>query len=173
MADTNHLEHRISLCASHDRVWTALTDPEQFAYWFGASLDAGASFVEGERLTGTLAPSKADPQTARTQKAYFGASLTLTLERVEAARLLSFRWHPFAWEVPVEDPNEPLTHVVVTLSATGDRTDLTITESGFDRFVPARSPCRRAASQRGWVRVTYHIEKYLAGARDLRPHQGA
>jgi uncharacterized protein YndB with AHSA1/START domain len=134
MVDKNSVKHQISLCAPQDRVWLALTDPEQFGYWFGATFDAGTALVEGARVSGRIAPTRAAPQTARTQKSYLGAPLALTIEGVEATTRLSFRWHPFAWEVGVEDPNEP---------------------------------------KKGWARVAYLIEKYLAGARDLRPHQQA
>jgi uncharacterized protein YndB with AHSA1/START domain len=171
MVDTNSVEHQISLCAPQDKVWLALTDPEQFGYWFGVTFDASTAFVEGARLSGRIAPTKADPQTARTQKTYFGAPFALTIEGVEATTRLSFRWHPFAWEVGVEGPNEPMTLVVLTLSLNGSRTNLAITESGFDRIAAGRRNVAHAASQKGWARVAYLIEKYLAGARDLRPHQ--
>jgi uncharacterized protein YndB with AHSA1/START domain len=173
MINTDCVEQTISLCASLDQVWRALTDPEQFGYWFGILFDADSVLVERAQLKGRLAPTKVHPGTAQAQKAYWGIPLTLSVERVEPTRLVSFPWHSFAWQADVDCATEPTTLVVFQLQELGTRTSLTITESGFDRIPNARRAAAFASSAKGWAKQAFLIELFLAGARDLRPVQEA
>jgi len=166
MVNDDRVEQTISLCASRDRVWRALTDAGQFATWFGIAFDADAVFVAGAQLVGRIAPTRVDPGVARTQKAYFGMRLDFSVVRVEPVRQLALRWHSFAWEAGIDCASEPTTLVVFELRQVASRTNLTITESGFGRIPIARRAVAMAASTRRWARQAYLIEKFLFDVRD-------
>jgi hypothetical protein len=90
----------------------------------------------------------------------------LTIELVEAGSRFGFRWRPFAWEASVDQAGQPTTLEVFELNSGATRTNLTVTETSFDHLAP-----ERRISSVGWARQTALLEKFLAGARDLRPVQ--
>ena len=161
-AETDRIEKRILLRAPLERVWRAVSDAREFGAWFGAAFDG--PFLAGARLTGKIVPTKADPEIARTQQAYEGFAFEITVDRIEPERLFSFRWHPFAVEPGVDYASEPATLVVFELERVAQGTQLTITESGFDRVPLARRARAFAANEQGWSAQTTLIEKYLARA---------
>jgi uncharacterized protein YndB with AHSA1/START domain len=77
------IEKEILLRASRARVWRALTDAAEFGAWFGMKL--GGPFVVGERVNGKV-----------TIPGFTHLTLDLAVERMEAERLFSYRWHPYA-----------------------------------------------------------------------------
>jgi hypothetical protein len=63
---TDRIEKKILLRAPLERVWSAISDAEQFGKWFGVALDG--PFVAGERLTGKIAPTTVDADVAKLQE---------------------------------------------------------------------------------------------------------
>jgi uncharacterized protein YndB with AHSA1/START domain len=160
--ETDRIEKKILLRAPIERVWRAIGDARELGAWFGAAFDG--PFVAGARMTGTIVPTKADPEIARTQEPYAGVAFEITIDRIEPGRLLSFRWHPFAIDAGVDYASEPATLVVFELEKVATGTQLTITESGFDRIPLARRAQAFAANDQGWSAQLGLIEKYLARA---------
>ena len=101
--NTDRIEKKIVLHASRQRVWEAISQPEQFGSWFGAAFDG--PFEVGRRMTGRIAPTIADVEIAKLQKPYEGFAFELFVDRIEPMQLFSFRWHPSALEGPRRGSN--------------------------------------------------------------------
>jgi uncharacterized protein YndB with AHSA1/START domain len=108
--------------------------------------------------------TEADAQMAKAQEPYAGMKFEFTVERIEPPRLISFRWHPFAIDPSIDYSHEPTTLIVFELSAQGDGTLLTITESGFDRIPLERRVKAFTMNAEGWNMQASLIAKYLAHA---------
>lgn len=162
MSTTDRIEKKVVLRAPRERVWHAISDAKQFGTWFGVEFDG--PFVAGARLTGRIAPTKVDPAVAKMQEPYVGLPFDCTVDRIEPMRLFSFRWHPFAIDPKVDYSREPTTLVVFELEEVVGGTQLTITESGFDRIPLERRARAFAANEGGWAKQTELIAKYVEAA---------
>lgn len=147
------------LRAPRDRVWRAVSDSQQYGAWFGAKFDG--AFTAGAKLTATIVPTEADPDVAKSQEPYRGRTFTFEVERVEAPRLIAFRWHPYAVDTAVDYSNEPTTLIVFELEEVDGGTKLTITESGFDKIPLDRRAEAFKMNEGGWQAQLMLIEKYL------------
>lgn len=156
---TDRIEKKTVLRAPVARVWRAISDAKEFGSWFGMELDG--PFTPGTRVTGRIAPTKVDPDVAKAQEPATGLAVELAVERVEPMRLFSFRWHPFAIDPSVDYSNEPTTLVAFELEEVAGGTQLTITESGFDRIPLERRAKAFASNDGGWTAQMKLIAKYL------------
>lgn len=173
MVGSNRIEAIAVLRASHDRVWRAISDAKLFGAWFGAEIDG--PFTATARLTGRIVPNRADPGIGRAQRPYLGTTFELSIDRVEPMRRLSFSWHPLATDHGAGYPAEPTTLIAFELEGAAGGTKLTITESGTGQ------PARGARAEPPWTdqavsrclwrprEIALLLEKFLAGAVDLRP----
>ncbi len=157
----DRIEKKVLLRAPLPRVWRAISDSTEFGVWFGVAFDA--PFVAGKRLVGRVVPTKVDPAVAKSQEPYTGTPFECTIERVEPMRHFSFRWHPFAVDPKVDYASEPTTLVAFELQEVPGGTELTITESGFDRIPLERRAKAFAANDGGWAAQAKLIDKYLQG----------
>jgi uncharacterized protein YndB with AHSA1/START domain len=160
--DTDRIQKRVLLRAPLERVWNAVSDAAAFGSWFGAAFDG--PFEPGRVMKGKIVPTKADPDVAKTQEPYAGAAIELAVDRIEPMRLFSFRWHPFAVDPKVDYSDEPMTLVTFELESVEGGTQLTITESGFDRIPTARRAKAFEMNDHGWTAQAKLIEKYLSRA---------
>jgi uncharacterized protein YndB with AHSA1/START domain len=159
---TDRIEKTVVLRAPRDRVWRAISDSKEFGTWFGVQFDG--PFVAGAHMKGRMTPTKVDPEVARMQEPYAGATFECTIDRVEPMRLFSFRWHPFAVDRGFDYSKEPTTLVEFRLDEVAEGTRLTITETGFDGIPLARRAQAFASNAEGWGKQMELVEKYLAGA---------
>lgn len=159
MGVTDRIEKKVLLRAPRERVWKAVSEAKRFGYWFGVELDG--EFLPGVRLTGRIVPTKVDPEVAKMQEAYRGKPFEIVVERVEPMTLLSFRWHPYAVE-PADYSREPMTLVQFELQDAPGGTELTISESGFDRIPLERRAEAFRSNSDGWAHQSRMIENYLA-----------
>jgi uncharacterized protein YndB with AHSA1/START domain len=162
MSTTDRIEKKVLLRAPRERVWHAISDAKQFGTWFGVQFDG--PFAAGALMKGRMVPTKVDPEVAKTQEPYTGAAFDCTIDRIEPMNRFSFRWHPFAIDPKVDYSNEPTTLVVFELEEVAGGTQLTITESGFDKIPLERRAKAFAANDGGWTKQLELIAKYLAGA---------
>ncbi len=158
----DRIEKQILLRASVERVWRALTDPDEFATWFGIRVDG--PFQPGARMRGTIVGTSVDPAVAEAQRQHAGIPFEFTIDRMEPPRLFSYRWHPHAIEPGADYSDEPATLIVFTLEPTPEGVLLTVTESGFDQIPLERRAKAFEANDQGWGIVLGLIEKHLAGA---------
>jgi len=162
MSTSDKIEKQVILRAPLARVWGAITDSKQFGSWFGCALDG--PFVQGKPAKGTIQPTKVDPEVAKMQEPHKGAAFYIEVERVEPMRLFSFRWHPYAIEPGKDYASEPMTLVQFELKEIEPgKTQLKITESGFDKVPLARRADAFKANEGGWEHQSKLIEKYLYG----------
>jgi uncharacterized protein YndB with AHSA1/START domain len=159
-SSTDRIEQQILLHAPVARVWHALTDAEAFGAWFGMALDG--PFVAGQPVTGTIQPTRVDPEVARLQQPHAGTPFTLYVERIEPMRLFAWRWHPYAIEPGTDYRQEPTTLVSFELEAVAEGTVLRLTESGFDQLPPSRRETALRANEGGWTMQMGNIGKYVA-----------
>lgn len=147
--ETDRIEKRIALAAPVSRVWRALVDPAEFGAWFGVALDG--PFAPGARVTGRI-----------TIPGYEHVVMEVVVERMEAERLFSYRWHPYAVEPGVDYSQEAMTLVEFHLEARPDGTLLRVVESGFDGVPLARRAEAFRMNERGWSSQLENIERHVA-----------
>jgi uncharacterized protein YndB with AHSA1/START domain len=147
---TDRIEKTITLRASRSRVWRALTTPQEFGAWFGVRLDA-VPFEPGARVTGKV-----------TIPGYEHVALEMVIERVEPEHRFSYRWHPYAVDPNVDYSTEPLTLVEFVLEDARDGTELSVTESGFDKIPAERRSIALRMNAEGWAGQLRNIERYVA-----------
>lgn len=149
---SDRIERNIILKAPRTRIWRALSNAEEFGNWFAVALQ-GKSFVPGERVQGRI-----------TYPGYEHVVWDVLIERMEAERFLSFRWHPYAVQPDVDYSTEPTTLVEFALAEIEGGTRLTIVESGFDKIPPARRLEASRMNSEGWDEQLRNIEKHVATA---------
>jgi uncharacterized protein YndB with AHSA1/START domain len=159
---TDCIRKQILLRAPQARVWSAISDAQQFGSWFGVRFEG--SFAPGAHLTGRITPTTVDAEIAKAQEPYAGTPFHMWIERIEPLRSFAFRWHPYAIEPAKDYSQEPTTLVEFVLQEVPDGTLLTITESGFDQVPLARRAEAFKSNEQGWTAQTKLIEKYLARA---------
>lgn len=148
------VEREITISAPVDRVWNALTDVGQFNDWFGVELRQ--PFAPGATSTGKISPKNL-PQNARFP------DMTIQIEQMEAPRLFSYRWHPFAIDPDKDYSHEPTTLVEFRLDAIDGGTRLTVRESGFESLPPDRIEPAWRSNDRGWQIQADRIKAYVEG----------
>lgn len=119
-------------------------------------------FALGVAARGVVTPTTVDAAVGKAQEVYEGKPFEFVVEKMEAERLFSFRWHPFAVEEGVDYSVEPMTLVEFRLEEVRDGVMLTVTESGFDQIPLARRAKAFTANEGGWGMVVGLIAKYVA-----------
>ena len=150
-SSTDRIEKQVTLDAPRARVWRALTDVSQFNKWFGVALTS--PFKPGAEVSGQITNPKYDYVTVK-----------LWIEKMDAERFFSFRWHPHTLEKGVDYSAEPTTLVEFTLTEVAAGTLLTVTESGFDAIPAARRTTAFTGNSKGWAAQLENIRKFVADA---------
>src|SRR4051794_32310686 len=91
---SDRIEKQVVLRAPRARVWRALTDSAEFGQWFGVKLDG--PFAAGASVRGKI-----------TFKGYEHLQFEVQIEKLEAERYFSYRWHPYAVDPKVDYAKEP------------------------------------------------------------------
>jgi uncharacterized protein YndB with AHSA1/START domain len=147
---TDRIEKEILLRAPRSRVWRALTDAKEFGSWFGVALDG--PFVAGGRTTGRI-----------THPGFEHVRFEVSVERIEAERLFSYRWHPFAIDPAVDYSKEPTTLVEFRLEDAPEGTRLMVVESGFDRIPAGRRDEAFRMNSGGWAQQLENVRRHVSG----------
>jgi uncharacterized protein YndB with AHSA1/START domain len=145
---TDRIEKRYVLRAARSRVWRALTNAEEFATWFRINLEG--AFIEGRPNRGRL-----------TFQGYEHVVVEMLVERIDAERYFSYRWHPYAVDPAVDYSTEPTTLVEFTLEETDGGTAVTVVESGFDRIPLGRRAEAFRMNDKGWDGQIKHLTQYV------------
>jgi uncharacterized protein YndB with AHSA1/START domain len=148
---TDRIEKKVLLRASRSRVWRALADSQEFGVWFGVKLDG--AFAEGATVRGQI-----------TYPGYEHLTMEVLVERLDAERYFSYRWHPYAVDPKVDYSAEPTTLVEFQLEEAKGGTMLTIVESGFDRVPAARRAEAFRMNDSGWAEQTQNLERHVAAS---------
>jgi uncharacterized protein YndB with AHSA1/START domain len=147
---TDRIEKEIHLKAPRARVWRALVDIQEFGTWFGVKLEN--PFAVGKRVTGRI-----------TSKGYEHVMMDVIVERMDAERLFSYRWHPHAVDPEVDYSAEPTTLVEFKLEDAPGGTLLTVVESGFDKIPAKRRDEAFRMNSEGWGIELENIKRHVAG----------
>jgi uncharacterized protein YndB with AHSA1/START domain len=161
--NTDTIRKAILLRAPRARVWRALTDSTEFGTWFGMKFNE--AFAPGKVMKGLIVPTAVDPEVAKAQEAYRNTPFEITIERMDAERLFSFRWHPGAVDPNIDYSKEPTTLVEFRLEEVPEGIQLTVTESGFDEIPLERRAKAFAQNEQGWAAVIKLVGAYLAQNR--------
>ena len=149
---TDRIERHIILKAPISRVWRALSHAEEFGNWFGFAL-SGKTMKVGETLEG-----------AATIPGYEHISVRMRIERMEAERLLAWRWHPAATDPNRDYSAEPMTLVVFELKEVPGGTRLSVVESGLDSIPLERRAHVFRLNTEGWDEQMVNIAKHVAAS---------
>jgi uncharacterized protein YndB with AHSA1/START domain len=129
------LERQVTLPATREEVWDALTDPAQVKRWFGADVEWDL------RPGGAARFSSLEDETSRAG----------VVEAVTPAETLQYRW----WvEDETEDEIEPASEVTYTLEEVPGGTRLIVTEQPLTRgagVASAMAPVRAASGAGAWL----------------------
>lgn len=148
---TDQIVREVTFDAPQSRVWRALTDVEQFNTWFGVNLES--PFTPGAEVSGHVRFKGMEHMT-----------MSIWIDKVQPENFFSFRWHPYAVEEGVDYSAEPKTLVTFTLEGEGDKTHLTIVESGFDAIPESRRAKAFAMNTGGWNAQAENLRKFVTAA---------
>jgi len=148
-SNTDQIEKQIELNATPARVWRALTDFKEFGTWFRVNLQG--PFVVGKTTRGNI-----------TYPGYEHLVMEVVVKKMEAERLFSFTWHPYAVDPKVDYSKEPPTLVEFKIEKTATGTLLTVIESGFDALPPERRDEALRMNTGGWAEQLKNIDKHVS-----------
>ena len=148
MTSTDRIEKKVVLRAPVSKVWRAIADSRQFGEWFRVKL--AAPFVAGKSVKGKI-----------TIPNYEHIQFEMEVERIEPETYFSYRWHPYAIDPKTDYSKEPTTLVEFRLQEVKDGTELTITESGFDRIPASRRAEAFRMNDNGWAGQAKQIAAYV------------
>ena len=146
---SDRIEKEIVLRAPRSRVWRALANADEFGAWFGMKLEG--AIAPGARVHGEL-----------TLRGHGNVTIEMAIERMDPESLMSYRWHPYAFEPGVDYSSEPTTLVEFQLEEVEEGTRLTVVESGFDRIAAARRAEALRMNDAGWAGQLENIARYVA-----------
>jgi uncharacterized protein YndB with AHSA1/START domain len=147
--NTDCIRKQALLHAPISRVWRAISNAQEFGNWFRVALEG--ELVEGAHVRGRI-----------TYPGYEHLTAELFIERVRPQSYFSFRWHPNAVDPKLDYSNEPTTLVEFELAEMPSGTQLTITESGFDRLPAGRRADAFRGNDEGWTAQLENVSKHVA-----------
>jgi len=150
MADSDRIEKEIVVRAPRSRVWRALTSSREFGEWFRCQFDD--EFAVGKVMRGRI-----------THAGFEHVTMEITIERMDAEELFSFRWHPYALDPKVDYSSEPPTLIEFRLRDAEGGTHLRVVESGFDGIPEWRRSEAFRMNEHGWTaqmeNIRTHVER--------------
>ncbi len=150
----DRIERELVIAAPPERVWAALTQPEQLGAWFGTSAEVDLR-PEGA-LTFTWEPTDASGGARHTNPAM--------IEVVDRPHRFVFRWRPFGGYETLPLTEGPFTRVEFTLDDHPQGTRLRVVESGFASLPPELRRVQHERNTEGWERELGELSVYLASA---------
>jgi len=152
VAEANRIDREITINASPERVWRALTNAGELSAWFKVQIE------------GTIAPN-ADLWMTSTHAQYAGDRFPVRIVEMSAPRRLVWQWHPGAVDSGVDYTREPRTTVTFTLEPIGKQTKLSVSETGFDAIGLARRAKVYADNTQGWGEVLVWLQHHAEQVR--------
>ena len=148
--DQDRIEREVVIAAPPERVWAALTKPDQIAGWFGDRVEIDL------RPGGEARFTFEGYETSRSR-----------VEVVEPLRRFAFRWHADGSDptLPVEEV--PNTLVEFTLEAIPEGTRLTLVESGFASLPAEVRDKARRGNEQGLTQELGELVAYLGVADNV------
>jgi uncharacterized protein YndB with AHSA1/START domain len=148
----DRIERELVIAVPRERVWAALTTPEQLSAWFGTA--AEVDLRPGGALTFTWASS----EPSHTNRAL--------VELVDRPHRFVFRWRPFAGYEALPLTEGPSTRVEFILDDHPAGTRLRVIESGFASLPPELRRVQHESNTEGWARELGELAAYLTAPPD-------
>jgi uncharacterized protein YndB with AHSA1/START domain len=147
MDKMDRIERVLTLPVPPERVWQALTEPDQLARWFGRR-------AEVDLRVGGTAFFIWEDETARAR-----------IEVIDPPHHFAFRWRPYKSDpaLPIESGG-PTTLVEFRLEPVSEGTRLRLVESGFAALPPEIYASTLAGNQSGWEEELGHLAAYLGSS---------
>jgi uncharacterized protein YndB with AHSA1/START domain len=143
MEKIDRIEREIVVSAPQERVWAALTDPEELARWFGDSAEVD------------LRPGGA----ARFGWEGYGDSFHAVVETVDPPNRFAYRWAVES-DTPLEEA--PSTLVEFTLEPGGNGTIVRLVESGFAALPDDQYEETIGGNKKGWTSELGDLVDYVS-----------
>lgn len=148
MTETNQIERTAEFPLSVERVWRAITAPEELSGWFSdqvqMNFQVGGEIIFTWDLYGTASGR---------------------IELIEPPERFAFRWR--AHQVPDDQPltaaNSTLVTFTITPTVAGSR--LTVVESGFANLPEALRVRTFQENTSGWRAEFADLQAYMGGER--------
>jgi uncharacterized protein YndB with AHSA1/START domain len=161
----DRVEKNIVLKAPRSRVWSAITDAQEFGNWFGIDFNGTrGTFQPGTKVDGIWSGTKVDPEMRERFRKNEGLPFHMWIDRLEPEHLFAYRWHQMSArpeETGLDVNTEPPTEVIFTLKEVPEGTLLTVMESGFDKIPPARKARVLQGVEAGWPICLGWISKHI------------
>jgi uncharacterized protein YndB with AHSA1/START domain len=146
--EQDRVERTVHIAATAEHVWDILTKPEHIGRWFGRGTPATVDL----RPDGVMAFEPGPP----------GERYLARVVKVDPPRYLAYRWASAYPGVLADDTNSTL--VEFHVSADGEKTRLTVCESGFASLtIPAgREPFASYENHsQGWTEIMAGFVEYV------------
>jgi len=150
-AEMSRIDRSIDIAAPPDRVFRALTNPDEVAAWFRVKVE------------GRFAPG-AEVWMTSTQAEYAGIRFSVRIKELTPPRRVVWEWHPGAVDPAVDYSREPVTTVTFDIQPTGAGTRVTVSETGFDQIALARRAKVYADNTQGWATVVGWLKDHVEAA---------
>ncbi|MEQ9452471.1 MAG: SRPBCC family protein [Pseudomonadales bacterium] len=148
-ATDDEIVRTVTLKASIDKVWSAISDPQQFGTWFRCT-------VEGEFNPGTIV------NCASTYEGHEEMVWQKLIKAVEPKRYFAFSWSPGDTGADQLEPDGEQTLVEFFLQETNEGTVLKIRESGFAALSEELRNRSFELNSSGWdaqvENITQHVQ---------------
>lgn len=148
---TDRIRKQTTLAAPIARVWRAISNAREFGGWFRLALEG--EFVEGSTIRGRI-----------TYPGYEHLTAELLIERIRPQTYFSYRWHPYAVDPNVDYSQEPTTLVEFELAEVPGGTQLTISESGFERIPEGRRAEAFRMNDGGWTSQLENVRQHVSSS---------
>lgn len=146
--DENQIERQIEINAPVSKVWSALTDSQQFGQWFKGKFHG--PFVAGKTTK------------ARNTSKGYEIDMEFHVKEIRPQTYFSYAWTPFPMTSIAFNPaDEQPTLVEFFLEPTSKGTLLKVKESGFTKITAARRAEAYKMHSGGWDAQLKNIEKFL------------
>lgn len=148
MTYQDEIRRDMVLSAPIERVWAAITQPEQLSKWFGThtqfdGLKAGAAIVFGwgdDHFRGVI-------------------------EEVSPPNRFVYRWNSYHKDSSVPFETLPTTRVTFTLNTVPEGTRLLLVESGFNSLPKENRAKDYQDNSTGWTAELNDLREYLEAAQ--------
>ena len=144
------ITRQIEILAPPERVWSALTDNQQFGQWFGAKIDG--AFGLGETVKAEM-----------TMEGVEGLTFDLRIAKMDAPERFVFDWPAYDFAENRDRSDLPWTRVEFRLEPSAKGTLLTVTESGFDALGGAFGARVRGENEGGWEVQCQRLAEFIRG----------
>ena len=152
VAEASRIDREITINAPPERVWRALTNPEELSAWFKV------------RIEGKLAPDTEVWMTS-THVGYEGQRFQVRIVEMSPPRRFVWQWHPGEVDPSVDYSREPRTTVTFTLEPVAGGTRVRVEETGFEAIDLARRAKVHADNSQGWAEVLGWLRQYAEEGR--------